>query len=176
MIHGANMHALFFRYAVSQLRCSSTEFTEVELILGGCCFKFPDQLGIWAVETGGEIHPPSAITVNVPLSKAAVLNAVIFKVIKLTTVGSNLLWPEKTGWDFTLHRWIYWKVCCCFFYYVFFHNFWISKDSVSNGNQEILTHADLFKIHLNIMMWQIKLWLIPYTTIVLKVCYFLNVL
>ena len=30
-------------YAASQL-----EFTEVELILGGCCFKFPDQLGIWA--------------------------------------------------------------------------------------------------------------------------------
>lgn len=57
---------------------SSTEFTEVELILGGCCFKFPGQLGIWAMETGGKIQLPSAITVSVPLSKAAVLNAVIF--------------------------------------------------------------------------------------------------
>lgn len=47
----------FCSYAVSQLHCSSTEFTEVELILGGCCFKFPDQLGIWAVETGLEKQP-----------------------------------------------------------------------------------------------------------------------
>lgn len=67
----------FSSYAVSQLHCSST-FTKVELILGGCCFKFPDQLGIWEMETGGEIQLPSAITVSVPLSKAAVLNAVIF--------------------------------------------------------------------------------------------------
>lgn len=39
-------------YALNQLYCSCIEFTEVELILGGCCFKFPDQLGIWAAETG----------------------------------------------------------------------------------------------------------------------------
>lgn len=77
MIHGANMHTLFSSYAVSQLHCSSTEFTKVELILGGCCFKLPDQLGIWEMETGGEIQLPSAITVSVPLSKAAVLSAVI---------------------------------------------------------------------------------------------------
>lgn len=48
VIHVASMHA---HTAVLQRASESTEFTEVELILGGCCFKFPDQLGIWAGKT-----------------------------------------------------------------------------------------------------------------------------
>ena len=32
---------------------AAAQFTE--LVLGGCCFKFPDQLGIWVMETGQEI-------------------------------------------------------------------------------------------------------------------------
>lgn len=39
--------------AVSQ----TTEFTEVELILDGCYFKFPGQLRIWAGKRKGKLKP-----------------------------------------------------------------------------------------------------------------------